>query len=221
MIRVLIASPVRLVADLLEVVIKNQADMQVVGYVASAQAALEQKSTCDVIMASVTLPNDETTKLLNCATQWTPLPRVVVFGAPATEPVLMHYLEEGAASCVCSSDSVEQLLQAIRAAAHCEINLSPRLAALVRERIVELAEQCRSSEMEDESPTSRALTLRERQVLELIAQGCRNHEIAERLTIELGTTKNHVHNILSKLKVTRRRDAVAYWSMGLHQSNGM
>ena len=54
------------------------------------------------------------------------------------------------------------------------------------------------------------LTPREREVLSLIALGLSNSEIAERLTLELGTVKNHVHHILEKLNVSSRQDAVAY-----------
>jgi DNA-binding CsgD family transcriptional regulator len=53
------------------------------------------------------------------------------------------------------------------------------------------------------------LTLREREVVQLIAEGLSNKEIAARLFIEFATVKNHVHNILEKLDVARRSDAVA------------
>jgi DNA-binding NarL/FixJ family response regulator len=53
------------------------------------------------------------------------------------------------------------------------------------------------------------LTVREREIAELIEQGLSNKEIAERLTIGLPTVKNHVHNILTKLKATRRGQAAA------------
>ena len=54
-----------------------------------------------------------------------------------------------------------------------------------------------------------SLTVRERQVVQLIAEGLSNKEIATRLGIEVATVKNHVHNILEKLDVNRRSDAVA------------
>jgi DNA-binding NarL/FixJ family response regulator len=54
------------------------------------------------------------------------------------------------------------------------------------------------------------LTPRERETLELIGQGLTNQEIADRLVIEVGTVKNHVHSILSKLGVSSRDDAAAY-----------
>ena len=58
-------------------------------------------------------------------------------------------------------------------------------------------------------PAAGALTAREREIAELIEQGFSNKEIAERLEIGLPTVKNHVHNILTKLKATRRGQAAA------------
>jgi DNA-binding NarL/FixJ family response regulator len=54
------------------------------------------------------------------------------------------------------------------------------------------------------------LTPREREILDLIAQGLTNQQIADRLVIEVGTVKNHVHSILQKLDVSSREDAAAY-----------
>ncbi len=67
----------------------------------------------------------------------------------------------------------------------------------------------------DPEPIEKNLTRREREVLQLIAQGYGNREIAKRLTIETGTAKNHVHNILDKLNVKSRKDAAVYYSLGL------
>jgi DNA-binding NarL/FixJ family response regulator len=50
-------------------------------------------------------------------------------------------------------------------------------------------------------------------VLALISKELTNQEIARRLVIEVGTVKNHVHNILEKLNVSNRQDAAAYWSI--------
>jgi DNA-binding NarL/FixJ family response regulator len=68
------------------------------------------------------------------------------------------------------------------------------------------------------SAESAGLTRREREVLRLMEQDLSNREIANRLVIEVSTVKNHVHNILTKLSVSSRRDLVGYtssWSSSL------
>ena len=80
---------------------------------------------------------------------------------------------------------------------------SPRLAGTLLRRIGALAR-----ERHDDEPDVR-LTARETQILALIDDGLANKEIASRLHISLPTVKNHVHNLLEKLDVTRRGEAVA------------
>jgi DNA-binding NarL/FixJ family response regulator len=63
-----------------------------------------------------------------------------------------------------------------------------------------------------------ALTAREREILRLIDDGCSNKEIAQRLSIEVTTVKNHVHHILEKLGVRRRAEAAAALRRRRHQA---
>ena len=79
--------------------------------------------------------------------------------------------------------------------------------ALDREVVAELM-RARTGHSGD--PALDALTPREREVLELIGEDCSNQEIADRLFIEVGTVKNHVHNILKKLDVGSRHEAAAF-----------
>ena len=57
------------------------------------------------------------------------------------------------------------------------------------------------------------LTEREREILTLIASGMTNQEISDQLTIEVGTVKNHIHNIFDKLNVSSRKDASLYLAL--------
>jgi DNA-binding NarL/FixJ family response regulator len=59
-------------------------------------------------------------------------------------------------------------------------------------------------------------TPREREILQLLAEDMTNQEIADFLVIEVGTVKNHVHNILDKLGVSSRHEAAAYWALMNH-----
>jgi two-component system nitrate/nitrite response regulator NarL len=76
------------------------------------------------------------------------------------------------------------------------------------ERLSDLAQMF--SEIENSVTDDADLTSRELEVLELIGKGLTNQEISERLVIEVGTVKNHVHSILEKLNVSSRGEAAAY-----------
>jgi two-component system nitrate/nitrite response regulator NarL len=93
----------------------------------------------------------------------------------------------------------------VRSVTRGETLCSPRIAATLFRRVAALAADRRVGD----ERTLRRLTRRERQIVDLIADGLSNKEIAHRLQIEFATVKNHVHNILEKLQVTRRADAVA------------
>jgi DNA-binding NarL/FixJ family response regulator len=87
---------------------------------------------------------------------------------------------------------------------------SPKLRTLLIKRVRTLAAEYRP-------PAGETLTARERQVLDLVAQGLTNKRIAAELQIEPATVKNHVHNILHKLGVASRAGAVAEARRSLHR----
>jgi DNA-binding NarL/FixJ family response regulator len=108
---------------------------------------------------------------------------------------------------VLQDDSVEDLLARLRAAHGGEALVSPGIAAAIIARVSELATLF--SRVEGAGGRAGDLTPREREVLDLVAEGLTNQEIAERLVIAEGTVKNHVHSILGKLDVGSRQDAAA------------
>jgi DNA-binding NarL/FixJ family response regulator len=128
---------------------------------------------------------------------------------PNIKDVILQYIEAGIAGYVLRDDSVDQLLHAVRAVYRGEAVVSPDIAAALMTRIAQLSNVCQGTTW-SESGVFLELTPRERQVLVLVQQGLSNQEIAASLTIELGTVKNHIHNILRKLNVRSRHDAVAY-----------
>lgn len=212
-IRVLVVTPVRLMGDLIESICKNQADLAVVGTVTDKAQALAYQKRCDVVVLSHELP--DALSLVQMMRHTMSGPAALVVGLPNVEPLIMRYLEAGAAGCIRDQDSSEQLVQAIRLAAARQVMLTGDLAALVLKRVSALAHEQRVPDALAAETQDKNLTSREREILNLISQGYGNREIAHELTIELGTAKNHVHNILGKLNVKTRRDAAIYYSLGL------
>ena len=109
------------------------------------------------------------------------------------------------------TDGVPELLQNIRSTAQDKALITPEIAALLMERVARLSEKLAA--MSVDISDYEELTEREREVLDLVAAGRTNQQIADALVIEVGTVKNHVHNILTKLKVHSRRDAGFYRSL--------
>lgn len=211
MIKVLIVTTTRLMSDLIETACKTQPDLVCIGCVANKAQALAQRDRCDVMLVDYDVPNAlELVASIGHGRR----PATVVLGLPNVEPLILRFLEAGAAGCIREQDSGDELGHSIRRAAASQNALTADLYPLVLKRVSSLATWQQNPDM-DQTGQGKNLTRREREILELISKGHNNREIARQLTIELGTTKNHVHNILDKLKVKSRRDAAVYYSLGL------
>lgn len=199
--RVLIAGQVRLYREGLA-----QALRRVDGYdvVATASTAAEVLQTAmhlapDVVLLDLGLP------------QLGPLVReladhsrsVVVLGVNEADDLILPLIEEGIAGYVTRDGSIAEMLAVVERAARGESVVSPQVVAGMMRRLATLTRERRSVQ----GPAT--LTSREREIALLIDEGLSNRDIALRLHIELPTVKNHVHNILEKLKVHRRGEAAA------------
>lgn len=207
MIRVLVVNEQHLMANLIASVLDGEADMAVAGSATSAAGALLRIAEADVLLVSTRLPDGEALKLVQQLTQEYPDKAALVMGVAESEWEILRYVEAGASGYVLRDDSVEELLRHVRAAHAGKARVSPEIAAALMSRVAELAQLVSQSSI---SADLVDLTPRELEVLELIGQDLTNQQIAERLVIEVGTVKNHVHNILDKLGVSSRRDAVGY-----------
>jgi two-component system nitrate/nitrite response regulator NarL len=132
----------------------------------------------------------------------TPGSALIVFGLRETEIEVIAWAEAGAAGYAPSTASVEDLIACIEAASLGEQICSSRIAGSLLRRLSNRSSRVASA------LDAAGLTLREREVLKLVSAGLSNKDIARRLTISLGTTKSHVHNLLAKLNISRRMDVV-------------
>jgi two-component system NarL family response regulator len=208
MIRVLLVNEMSLMGNVLAAVLEDESDIEVVGRITSTDEALARVAECDVVLVSARLPNGGTLKLTQATTEADPAAKVLVLGIAEKKEQVLRYIEAGADGYILKDDSVDDLLQRIRAAYRDRAIISPRVAAALISRVTELTQLV--TETEGQVLASVDLTPREQEVLELIGQGLSNKAIADRLVIEVGTVKNHVHSILDKLDVSSRHEAAAY-----------
>jgi DNA-binding NarL/FixJ family response regulator len=129
---------------------------------------------------------------------------IVAFGVPGDERHVIALAEAGVLGFVEREASVDQLIECILRAARGEATIPPKFATTLLRRVAALSDR-----KDAPDPDLAALTVRERQIVEIIAEGLSNKEIAARLSIEVATVKNHVHSILEKLNVSRRSEVVA------------
>jgi two-component system, NarL family, nitrate/nitrite response regulator NarL len=125
---------------------------------------------------------------------------IVAVGVGEADPEVVRWAEAGVSGLVSREATLAELLDAIEAAAKEEVVTSPAVAAALLRRVASFPGETRRN--------SPALTRREREIVGLIGRGLSNKEIASSLRIEIPTVKNHVHNILEKLRVGRRVEAV-------------
>lgn len=213
MIRVLIVNRVRLTGDLMAAVLKDESDIRVVGLARSADEALAFISggRVDVALVNIDMPETEAFRLARTVARSHKNTKVVVTGLLESKAAMLRCVEEGAAGYVLEEESVADMLKKVRAVYANEFYVSAVMGGLLASRLAELKRmvaEYRSLNPIDPTREAGELTEREREVLALIAQGKSNQEIADDLIIQLGTVKNHVHNILNKLDVQNRKHAV-------------
>jgi DNA-binding NarL/FixJ family response regulator len=210
MVKVLVVHQTLLIGNIIASVLSDEKDITVVGRattVAEAMSYLEA-GQCNMVLISAQLADNGALKLTETAVEINPDTKVLVTGLPESKNIILQYVMAGAAGYVLEDVSVENLLDHIRAVHDDKAIVSPEIAAALMEQISELAYISSQDQLDTTAVTD--LTNREREVLNLIGEGLTNQEIADRLFIEVGTVKNHVHNLLKKLDVNSREEAAAY-----------
>jgi DNA-binding NarL/FixJ family response regulator len=130
---------------------------------------------------------------------------IVALGMDNDDDAIASLLEAGAAGYVTTGDSVEDLVRVLFAASSGELCCTPRVMRMVQMRLL----QASGSDSGLRHARLASLSRREKQVLELVSLGRSNKEIARELCLEVATVKNHVHNVISKLQVRTRQEAVS------------
>ena len=199
MISIALLGDVRLNREGLAALLSRDGRVQVAAATPTAHGIPPAGSAVDVIV--VDTGADAESQAVRDVVDNAPVP-VVALGAPDDEQDVIAFAELGVVGFVEREAELDELVASVECAARGEASFPPRIATTLLRRISSLA-------MRRASPEPTSLTARERQIVQLIAEGLSNKEIGTRLFIEVATVKNHVHNILEKLQVKRRDDAVA------------
>jgi DNA-binding NarL/FixJ family response regulator len=210
MIKLLVVHPARLIGSIYAAVLDERPDLEVSATattVDEAKAALE-RDEIHIALVAAALPEDGALFLTRLVAERYPAVKVLITGVPESRSVILHYVMAGAAGYILQDVTVERLLESLHAAQAGDALVSPRIAAALITHLTELADLALRGHVDPAMAAE--LTPREREVLQLVAEGKTNQEIADGLVIEVGTVKNHVHSILKKLEVSSRQQAAIY-----------
>lgn len=209
MINILVVHEFPLMCNIIASVLENEPDIKVVGCSSSVDNALDLvfHNGIDLVLVSTRIPDQGTIRLMNLLAEKAASIKIVILGITESRESILNYVESGAAGYVLRESSLDDLLTTIRAVHNGQALISPEIAATLMQRVSEFAQTF--TRMGVSLPESLNLTQREFEVLEMLDQNLTNQKIAERLVIEIGTVKNHVHSILNKLGVGSREEAAS------------
>ncbi|MCA9971026.1 MAG: response regulator transcription factor [Anaerolineales bacterium] len=204
-IRVLIADPHPVVREGLRVEIARQADMAVVGATDSGTEALQlaRQQQPDVIILEVRLANLSGVQVARQIKQGkrpfspTTPPHLLVFSSYVDKPYVWSMLAAGARGYLLKNDPPEQLCAAIRQLAAGQAALSPAVQTALLDLMPGLGQQ---------------LSHTETRILQLLAHGLTDDEIAQQLQIAAGTVRTHLNNTYRKLPWVRSRAEAVAWA---------
>ena len=200
-IRILIVDDHPVVREGLAGMIATQPDLEVVGEAGNGVEAIRQAATLspDLILMDLQMPTMDGAVAIRQILQDNPGARVLVLTAFDTDERILHAVEAGAQGYLLKGVPRDDLFRAIRVVADGGSLLQPSVAAKLLSRVGQMLKQEETEQ----------LTEREREVLDLLAKGLRNKEIAEKLFISERTVKFHVGIIFQKLGVSNRAEAVS------------
>jgi two-component system nitrate/nitrite response regulator NarL len=201
-LRVLVVSQVTLFQHGLALLLAQQEGVQVIGTTGLPQAAVKTAQLGpDVILFDATRPgNLEHAKNLMLQV---PAAKVMAFGVAETDSEILALAAAGISGYVRDDASLADVVAAVKSTMRNELLCSPRAAAAFYHQVAVLSRNGAVAA----SPAP--LSTRELQIAGLMDRGLSNKQIARHLGIQATTVKNHVHNILDKLNVHRRGEAVA------------
>jgi DNA-binding NarL/FixJ family response regulator len=212
--RVLLVDDHVVVRQGLKALFADEPDIEVVGEADNGREAIDCLTEVkpNVVLMDISMPGLNGIEATRQIQQRYPHINVVVLSMHANEEYVFQVLQAGAAGYVLKQSDSLEVLTAIRAAVAGGSFLSPPISRTVIE------DYLRRAEARHHDPVEEQLTTREREVLQLLAEGLPNRDIAAELSISIKTVETHRSNMMNKLKVSNKTELVKYalrkgWAM--------
>lgn len=219
MTSVIIVSDIRIYREGLKNILAHEGSLKVVMAVSGIEQAIAtiQERTPDIVLLDMTMLSscEAVRRIVSSA----PESRVIVLAIAEDEEHIFHCAKAGVSGYVLREASIEQLIQTISRVSKGNIYCPEEIVTNLLTKIKSMPDYEETAEQEalrsgQNNTTLSDLTMRERQVVKLVFNGLSNKQIARDLNIELSTVKNHIHNILRKLKLSSRLQLVSH----IHQN---
>jgi DNA-binding NarL/FixJ family response regulator len=204
-IRVLLVDDQRLMREGLRILLELEPDLEIIGEAGDGQSALQAYADRqpDVVLMDVRMPGmDGVEATWRLHERW-PDARVIILTTFDDDEYVFEGLRAGALGYLLKDVSGHDLAEAVRTVAAGGVLIEPSVARKVVTEFARMASPARPPDAGLADPLSE----REQEILQLLAQGLSNREIAERLVLAPGTVKNYVTTILQKLGVRDRTQA--------------
>ena len=205
-VRVLVVDDQELFRRGVIMLLGGDTDIEVVGEAADGVTATELavKTAPDVILLDVRMPRRTGVEACRAIKEVVPAAKIIMLTVSDEEADLYESVKNGASGYLLKDSSIEQVAQAVRVVADGQSLISPSMAVKLIDEFKALAKP------DPAGQGALRITDRELQVLRLVATGMNNRDIAAELFISENTVKNHVRNILEKLQLHSRMEAVMY-----------
>jgi DNA-binding NarL/FixJ family response regulator len=202
-IRLLLIEDNRLLREGLAAMLKKQEDLSVVDTAGNGENILNimRKHEPDIILLDLGLRNRSSLRLVRLVKNNFPNVKIIMMDLIPLQADVFEFVQAGVSGFMLKDISVKEFLKTIHSVFKGSKVLPPNLTGSLFSQIVDHAVNGSSPSVITESVR---MTKRERQVIELIADGNTNKEIAQKLHLSPHTVKSHVHNILEKLSLNTR-----------------
>jgi DNA-binding NarL/FixJ family response regulator len=207
MITVAIIEDHQILVDSLGLMLRYEPDMEFLGAASSLSDGriLVENCSPDVLLLDVGLPDGNGLDMIPKVNTTSPDTHIIVLTSLSDEATLMRVVDSGISGFVSKDSQLSDLLETIRKAADGEIVMPTSLLMGLLMRLP----RDKAAAYKDERGWER-LTIREQEILELLAKGKSGNEIAEELHIAPLTVRTHIRNMMSKMGVHSRLEAVAF-----------
>jgi DNA-binding NarL/FixJ family response regulator len=205
-IRVLLAEDHTLVRKGLRAILEGYPDIEVIGEAADGREAVTMAEALHphVIVMDVNMPGLNGLEATDRIKRRVPDVRILILSMHANEEYVLQVLRSGASGYLLKDSATEELVAGIQAVYAGDAYLSPRISRTV------IADYVRRTDSEDERAPHELLTPREREILQLVAEGRTSKEISNELHLSIKTVETHRANLMDKLNIHNRAGLIRY-----------